>query len=154
MDGRYNISTVEKWQSYVKEMESKSQYVGDIWASIITLQCRSLRFAPPKNQVFNGFDFTTTKNPILFTRNRIDPVASSAEKMATFFRGSVVLTQDTVGHGLTAAESDCINKHLHKFMERGDLPPAHTVCGVRRKPFQAATGKMRRALPQRRNIGL
>lgn len=54
MDGRYNISTVETWHEYVEELESISAYVGEVWAAVITLQCRSLKFSPPETQKFYG----------------------------------------------------------------------------------------------------
>jgi hypothetical protein len=84
----------------------------------------------------SGFNATITSNPILFTQNRIDPVASSAQKMSIFFPGSVVLTQDVVGHGLQVAQSDCIDGYLQMFLETGELPPANTTCDIKYQPFE------------------
>jgi pimeloyl-ACP methyl ester carboxylesterase len=53
-DGRYNISTLEKWHEYVAELKGISDYVGEVWAVVITLQCRSLQFSPPETQKFYG----------------------------------------------------------------------------------------------------
>jgi pimeloyl-ACP methyl ester carboxylesterase len=53
-DGRYNISTLEKWHEYVTELKGISNYVGEVWAAVITLQCRSLQFSPPETQKFYG----------------------------------------------------------------------------------------------------
>ncbi|KAF2263085.1 alpha/beta-hydrolase [Lojkania enalia] len=154
MNGRYNISTVDKWRSYVDTLEGISQYVGGVWASIITLQCRSLQFAPPENQVFKGFSKTTrTNTPMLFTSNRIDPVASSADKMAAFFPGSVVLKQDAVGHGLQVAKSNCTSGHLLKFLETGELPSPGIMCDVENKPFESPVSAKRRLL-KRGHFGL
>ncbi|XTI84861.1 hypothetical protein V2W45_1339882, partial [Cenococcum geophilum] len=79
----------------------------------------------------NGFNKTQTSNPLLFTTNRIDPVASSAHKMSAFSQDSVVLAQDAVGHGLQVAVSECTTNHSTKFMETGELPPPDTLCPVK-----------------------
>ncbi|KAF2467317.1 alpha/beta-hydrolase [Lindgomyces ingoldianus] len=152
-NGRYNISTVGKWHDYVRDLEMVSTYVGEVWATVIILQCRSLQFTPPANQLFYGFNTTITSHPILFTANRIDPVTSSGDKMSKLFPGSVVLKQDTIGHGLQVAQSDCISRSLQKFLECGELPPENTMCDTEVHPFQAGV-KTKRIPQYPRGLGI
>ncbi|KAF2110915.1 hypothetical protein BDV96DRAFT_193162 [Lophiotrema nucula] len=157
--GNYNISTVEKWQEYVSTLEGISRYAGGVWAAVITLQCRKLGFVPPETQQFPGFKKDLkTANPILFTTNTIDPVASSADKMSPFFADSVVLKQHAIGHGMQVAHSNCTTGYLTKFMETGELPPKGTVCEIEDKYFQVteeAGGPtvQKRGIPKWSSIG-
>lgn len=52
--GRYNISTREKWYEYHAENVELSGYLGSVWAKVMTLQCRKLRWKPPVSQRFYG----------------------------------------------------------------------------------------------------
>ncbi|KAF2865243.1 hypothetical protein BDV95DRAFT_612835 [Massariosphaeria phaeospora] len=153
MNGKYNISSPQKLQEYIDELRGISKYVGATWSSVITPHCRSLHVAPPKSQLFPGFKKPIkTSNPLLFTGNRIDPVAGSIYKMAPFFEGSGILIQDAVGHGLGAAESDCTSEHLIKFLETGELPAKDTLCPVKYKPFEAIPDASKRSLVSRQSF--
>jgi len=52
--GRYNISSAEKLKEFVHELEGISHYIGDVWSSVITLNCRNHAFMPPESQIFQG----------------------------------------------------------------------------------------------------
>lgn len=54
MDGRYNISSIKKYQEYIDDLEDVSKYLGPPWARVMTLYCRKLRFSPPSSQKFAG----------------------------------------------------------------------------------------------------
>lgn len=54
MNGNYNISTMEKWYEYTEQMQNYSSYIGQYWSLVITLNCRNLKVAPPKSQVWHG----------------------------------------------------------------------------------------------------
>ncbi|KAF1999767.1 hypothetical protein P154DRAFT_436471, partial [Amniculicola lignicola CBS 123094] len=145
LDGRFNISTVEKWETYKNKLREIYEYASDeyVWSRIAL--CQNVPFSPPDSQKWHGKQIRP--NSILFTTNIIDPVASSADKMAQFYPGSVVLKQNTVGvsimqnhnfsyHSLLIANSKCISRYLTKFMETGMLPPHHTLCEAEEKnPF-------------------
>jgi len=91
---------------------------------------------------FTGFTAPRLKtaNPILFLENMLDPVTPSAHYMSTFFSDSKVITAKTAGHCVnTAAESSkCMNSHLQKFWETGELPPSNTECYIEpeTRPFR------------------
>jgi len=54
MDGRYNISSVEKYQEYIDSLEAVSKYLGPPWARVMTLYCRNLRIRAPGSQKIAG----------------------------------------------------------------------------------------------------
>ncbi|KAF2178029.1 alpha/beta-hydrolase [Zopfia rhizophila CBS 207.26] len=152
-NGRYNMSTVEAWKKHVDELVDLSFYIGEVWAPSNSVNCRSLEVKPPKSQVFNGFkNGTKTSFPILFVENKFDPVTPSAKKMSSFFPGSVVLTQNAVGHGLSAAESNCIIGYVQQYLGNGTLPKENTVCEVKDVPFLAS--EERRAFLAKRSVKL
>ncbi|KAF2726625.1 alpha/beta-hydrolase [Polyplosphaeria fusca] len=149
MQSNYNISSPEKYQKYIDDLEGVSHYLGIAWSPVITVNCWKHSFVPPQSQIFKGFTTTHTANPILFTTNTIDPVASFADKMVQFYPGSVVLKQDVVGHGLQLAKSKCTSKYLTEFMEKGTLPPAGVVCDVEDPNPFLASAPAKRSLTRR-----
>jgi pimeloyl-ACP methyl ester carboxylesterase len=54
IDGRYNISSVNEFQTHIDQLQGVSKYLGPPWARVITLYCRNLRFSPPASQKFSG----------------------------------------------------------------------------------------------------
>jgi hypothetical protein len=54
MDGRYNISSAERYQEYIDDLEGVSKYLGPLWARVMRLYCRNLRFNLPESQKFAG----------------------------------------------------------------------------------------------------
>ncbi|KAF2714075.1 hypothetical protein K504DRAFT_371560, partial [Pleomassaria siparia CBS 279.74] len=141
MAGRYRLSNMSLWYDHVDKMSAGSKYIGSTVASYWAPLCRSLKVSPPPSQVFSGLNKTVTSNAILFLRNRIDPVTPSAERMSSFFPGSVVLTQDAVGHGIMASQSTCILGYLQEYLESNRLPPPNALCGVSVVPFGLVTGE-------------
>ena len=51
--GRYNLSTIEKWEAHVKKVNKISEFGGDAFASV-PLLCRTMDIVPPKSQQFFG----------------------------------------------------------------------------------------------------
>ncbi|CAI6333030.1 unnamed protein product [Periconia digitata] len=128
--GSYNISSFEKMQQHISYLDNVSRYLGSIWSGTIPVYCRKHAFVPPESQIFPGYKETQTANPLLFAENTLDPISSFAEKMANFYTGSVILKQDAVGHGTTAAVSNCTSAHFSNFMQTGKLPAAGTICDI------------------------
>lgn len=111
-----------------------------------------LRRHPANLFVFSaGFDpaGTTTSFPILFVNFLRDPITplSSAQKMSAFFPGSVVLAQNSTGHGMSAAESECTSGWTRAYMAEGTLPPPGTVCQPDVRPFVDTPTKRGVVLP-------
>ncbi|KAF2207574.1 hypothetical protein CERZMDRAFT_50914 [Cercospora zeae-maydis SCOH1-5] len=75
--------------------------------------------------------------PILFVNNRLDPAtpATSARKMAARYAGSVLLVQDSVGHGALFPPGRCVWGHVKAYFDHGVLPLEGTVCAADCVPF-------------------
>ncbi|EME85862.1 uncharacterized protein MYCFIDRAFT_202301 [Pseudocercospora fijiensis CIRAD86] len=86
---------------------------------------------------------------ILFVNNRFDPATSAknAEKMAGRFNGSVYLEQAGAGHGSLWPPSECMWKHVKKYVESGELPAKGTVCEPLCRPFEPCQGVDNSKLP-------
>ncbi|KAF2184655.1 hypothetical protein K469DRAFT_666450 [Zopfia rhizophila CBS 207.26] len=135
--GRYNLSTIEKWEQHIGLVNEESVYVGDSWSSI-ALVCRNMDIYPPESQQIHGvLSSNKTSFPILFVGNTVDPVTplSFAKKMASLFPGSVALTQNSVGHGIISAASTCTAGYVRTYLVEGSLPPSNTTCEVETTPF-------------------
>lgn len=78
-----------------------------------------------------------TSVSILFTNNQLDPATPirNAKKMADSFNGSVLLEQNSVGHGALWPASPCMWGHVKRYMDDGILPKSGTVCEPLCKPF-------------------
>jgi hypothetical protein len=85
----------------------------------------------------SGFKQTKTKNPILFVNNIADPITPlvSAKHMSTYFEDSVVLTQNSGGHGFSSVLSTCTLEHVAKYLATAELPEEGTVCETDKKPL-------------------
>ncbi|KAF8890373.1 Alpha/Beta hydrolase protein [Infundibulicybe gibba] len=86
---------------------------------------------------FQGPLKANTSFPLLLIGNTADPVAPlwAAKKMSKGFPGSVVLAQDSPGHGSTSGPSTCTQKYVHDYFVDGTLPPVDKICPVVRTPF-------------------
>ncbi|KAF3048596.1 hypothetical protein E8E11_008980 [Didymella keratinophila] len=135
MDGRYNISSVGKYQEYIDSLEDVSKYLGSPWARVMTLYCRNLRSSAPESQKFAAYKEVQTSTPILFISNTIDPVTSSLKDMINFFPGAGSFFQNAIGHGVRVTNSDCTSKNTVKYLETDELPPLSLVCEPDGKVF-------------------
>ncbi|KAJ7028110.1 TAP-like protein-domain-containing protein [Mycena alexandri] len=82
-----------------------------------------------------------TSFPLLLVGNTIDPVTAhaSAVKTSMAFPGSVVLTQDSVGHTSLVAPSQCTFGHFKAYFVNGTLPAPGTVCSVEAELFPSGS---------------
>ncbi|KAF9040647.1 TAP-like protein-domain-containing protein [Panaeolus papilionaceus] len=77
-------------------------------------------------------------HPILLVGNSGDPASPisgcftriRAYKMLAGFSGSVVLTQDSLGHCSTSAPSVCTQSYIRHYFLNGTLPEPGTVCPI------------------------
>ncbi|KIW09133.1 uncharacterized protein PV09_00071 [Verruconis gallopava] len=74
---------------------------------------------------------------ILFVNNRLDPVTSikNAVKMSSRFNGSVLLEQNSAGHGALWPPSECMWSHVRNYINTGQMPPKGTICEPLCIPF-------------------
>ncbi|KAJ7024701.1 TAP-like protein-domain-containing protein [Mycena alexandri] len=85
-----------------------------------------------------------TSFPLLLVGNTIDPVTAhaSAVKTSMAFPGSVVLTQDSVGHTSLVAPSQCTFGHFKAYFVNGTLPAPGTVCSVEAELFPSGSNNI------------
>jgi len=65
-------------------------------------------------------------------------MACSAHKMSSLFPGSVVLTQNSVGHVSFSSSSKCTSHYMQQYIN-GTLPPRGLECQVETIPFVTET---------------
>lgn len=136
-DDRTSVNRTE-FASFARRLMHISPTIGDIWAAII-MQC--VHYPLRAQHRYNGPWETSTSHPVLFIGNTKDPVTPSinALKMAQRLKDSGVLIQDSAGHCSLAAYSECTTKHIRRYFQTGELPPANTTCQPDEIPF--ALGK-------------
>lgn len=145
-----NGTDLTDFVSYMTTLENLSPAIGGIW-SRIRLSC--MHWSPrPKWRYTGPFGWGSPRPgvafpPTLWVSNSLDPVTpiDGAREMSQNFDGSVLLEQDSVGHGSFTAPSKCTRDAIGIYFQRGSLPAAGTVCPADRGPFEesglADTGK-------------
>ncbi|KAF7366023.1 AB hydrolase-1 domain-containing protein [Mycena venus] len=79
--------------------------------------------------------------PLLLVGNTLDPGTAHAGAIQTSkaFPGSVVLTQDSVGHTSLVAPSSCKDGYFREYFVNGTLPAPGTVCPIDIELFPNST---------------
>ncbi|GJE89473.1 alpha/beta hydrolase [Phanerochaete sordida] len=128
--------TVEELEEYFARLRDNSEFT-DIWTPRV--DCAGWRVRPVER--FAGPFSADTSSPILFIGNTADPATplANARRMSQAFNNSVVLHQDSAGHGSLAATSLCTAKAIRAYFKDGKLPPNGTVCGVESRMFPVGT---------------
>ncbi|KAL4967069.1 Alpha/Beta hydrolase protein [Aspergillus stella-maris] len=136
------LQTVSQFKDYVDVLTQQSEFFGEVWpnnANVAT--CRTLQVTlPPTGMLQESIlSHRHTASPILFLTNTIDPVSPQrgAHKMSAVFRGSVVLSQHSVGHTAILSASRCLFAYIQQYLLEGRLPPTNTICQTDIKPFQS-----------------
>ncbi|KAJ7617120.1 TAP-like protein-domain-containing protein [Roridomyces roridus] len=136
-DGKRISKSFEDAEKHYRNLLANSSWA-DVWMSACDrLACMAWPEFPKTN--FHGPFVANTSFPLLMVGNTADPVTPlwAAKKMAQGFSGSVVLTQDSIGHCSLAAPSLCTQKHIRNYFRDGVLPEAGTVCSTDSGPFDA-----------------
>lgn len=151
VNSRWNLTSIKQYEDLAQELKMISYYGGGPMSLQNAVACVGNAIAPPESQLFPGFQEVATKSPILFVNTLRDPVTplSSAEKNSKFFKGSVVLAQDTSGHGFVGVPSSCTNGHVQAYLADLTLPPVNTICEGDVKPLVDAPSQEQRKLKMR-----
>ncbi|KAH0421016.1 hypothetical protein CcaCcLH18_13679 [Colletotrichum camelliae] len=121
-----NTSKAE-FREYFKELRDQSDVLGASWSGHRML-CINWQARPAWR--VEGPWTANTSYPLLIIGNTYDPVTPlrNAHRVSTLFPGSVVLRQNTEGHGLHASPSICTGKAVRAYFQDGTLPEIDTVC--------------------------
>lgn len=137
---------VAYWQSYLEELKSQSQTMGEHWAKI-RLACAGWTARPDWR--FTG-PFTTPEHdrslvrgkpaaPLLFLSSRLDPVTPlrNAVAMAGRHPGAALVIQDNAGHCAASAPSACTRDIIRGYLGKdGVVPDNGTVCSPDCDPWR------------------
>ncbi|KAJ8514435.1 hypothetical protein ONZ45_g8045 [Pleurotus djamor] len=128
--GRGNVTSLEAWEEHAAFLGRQSKYVGEAFGHN-PLDCATMNVPPPSSASYTGPlpPNGNTSTPILFMSNELDPV-TPIRRMSSLFPGSVVLSQDGLGHGIMASPSNCTLQYVQAYFNNGTLPPKDTVCKV------------------------
>lgn len=90
----------------------------------------SARWTMPAKERYWGNFRATTKTPILYVNGEFDPVTPlvNAYNGSAGFEGSVVLPHSGYGHGVFAAPSQCVARHVQAYFLNATLPPSDEHC--------------------------
>ncbi|KAJ7660271.1 TAP-like protein-domain-containing protein [Mycena polygramma] len=140
--------TVAELQEYWLNGTRVSQF-SDLFASQRVL-CASYKIHR-QGRFVGPVGAKNTSFPLLLVGNSLDPGTSHAGALQTSeaFPGSVVLTQDCVGHTSLVAPSLCSYGHFKAYFLNGTLPAPGAVCPVDADLFpssSATNGTARRGL--------
>ncbi|KAL2851134.1 TAP-like protein-domain-containing protein [Aspergillus pseudoustus] len=129
----FKFSSLGEFEEYVDLLSEQSEFFGDVWPNNANgVACRSFDVSLPESGRLQGSITETrhTSNPILFVTTEVDPVAPKrgAYKMSSVFPGSVVLTQNSVGHTAFVSASACFVQQVQAYLLEAELPPLNTTC--------------------------
>ncbi|KAF7301071.1 AB hydrolase-1 domain-containing protein [Mycena indigotica] len=150
-DGKRISPDYNDMERHYRDMLTVSQFA-DQW-EVLRTGCLAWP-EYPKNH-FQGPFVANTSFPLLIVGNTlggfidksvprlklllVDPVTPlwAAKKMSKGFSGSVVLTQNFVGHCSVSAPSLCTQKHIRAYFRDGKLPELDTACDINAEMFPA-----------------
>ncbi|KAL4876936.1 Alpha/Beta hydrolase protein [Aspergillus karnatakaensis] len=154
--GENKYTTIEEYEEFVDTLTDQSAFFGEVWPTNGNpVLCRafegeavpSARLERPSSIL----ERRKTKNPILFVTSAFDPVTPhrGAHKMSAVFPGSVVLTQNSVGHTALLSASSCLFENIHGYLLEGRLPAANATCEPDVRPFESSRKDSTSALEAR-----
>lgn len=134
----------EEFASFATKIMEVSPTIGDLYGAV-RMQC--IHYPLRAQYRYTGPWDVTTTNPILFIGSTKDPVTPSinAFRMAERLKNSGVLIQNSAGHCSLAAYSECTTKHVRRYFQTGELPPANTTCQPDEIPFALSKDAARSA---------
>ncbi|CAN9192911.1 unnamed protein product [Alternaria alternata] len=127
-------ATKDDFLAYWYGMRNQSSSLGDVWSEW-DMMC--MGWGAKTKWAFNGPYAGTPAHGILFVGNALDPVCpiENAYELASSFSGSYVLEQNTIGHGILSAESDCTDDTIRAYFQGESILPK-TNCDVHVEAFE------------------
>ncbi|KAJ6473851.1 TAP-like protein-domain-containing protein [Mycena sanguinolenta] len=130
--------TVAQLEEYYLNAAKVSQFADLV--SFVRVVCAGYKIQRPGR--FTGpVGAKNTSTSLLLVGNTLDPATAraGAVKTSAAFPGSVVLTQDSVGHTSLVAPSSCTYGYFRAYFVNGTLPVPGTVCPVDAELFPSAS---------------
>ncbi|KAF8160399.1 TAP-like protein-domain-containing protein, partial [Pholiota molesta] len=146
-DGKEVTDDVQALEAYTQSISNTSSF-SSVVAGVRTM-CSGWRIHPDN---FKGRPIMgNTSFPLLIIGNTADPVTPlvGAVKTSKGFPGSVVLTQDSLGHTSFSTPSTCTLGYVQQYFQNGTLPAAGVVCPVTAPLFPTTVNSSTRSLKRR-----
>ncbi|KAF2666509.1 alpha/beta-hydrolase [Microthyrium microscopicum] len=129
------LSGPKYWPSSRKDMITKTTpWLNQSLFSMMSYGTyyRKQAWAIPKTHTFVPKKNVKTVHPLLILSTTYDPVCPlvSAHAANRAFEGSKIVELKSYGHCTVSMPSECVAKHVRKFLYNGTLPDSHTTCEV------------------------
>ncbi|KUJ12862.1 alpha/beta-hydrolase, partial [Mollisia scopiformis] len=121
--------------SYIKGiMEAQSYVGGEFWANL-RVECSGWSIVG--NGRYTGAFGGTTKTPMLFVSNTIDPATPfpNGIKGTKIFPGAEIVLIDGAGHTTLGPLNKCGNSKINAYFQNGTLPGDDNFCSLEQGPF-------------------
>ena len=125
------------WPALTAAEDARAPYFGRAWGWG-TVFCAGDTWTARDEDAYRGPFNRRTSAPVLFVGNHWDPATSyrQATSAATLLPGSRLLSSDNWGH-TAYGTSTCVTTAVDRYLLRGTLPTAGTVCHSAMQPFTA-----------------
>lgn len=152
-DGDHPRNTAS-WPALTAAEDKRAPYFGRAWGWG-TVSCAGETWTVRDEDAYRGPFNRRTGAPVLFVGNHWDPATNyrQAVSAAKLLPGSRLLSSDNWGH-TAYGTSACVNAAVDRYLLRGTLPRAGTVCHSPIQPFtgakataQAAPGDVKQLPP-------
>ncbi|KAF5361521.1 hypothetical protein D9758_006133 [Tetrapyrgos nigripes] len=106
----------------------------------------------PQHRFKGPVGAANTSHPLLVIGNTADPITplAGAKKTSLSFPGSVLLTQDSPGHGSINTNSTCTHQHVAAYFVNGTLPEEGVVCSLDAPLFPTSASESPRSFKELR----
>lgn len=130
-----NPRSLATWARLADAEDARAPWFGRhwLWGSVY---CAGEAWTAYDEDAYTGSFDAVTANPILVIGNHHDPATNyaAAEAVAGLIPRSRLLSSNNWGHTAYGV-SACATRHVDRYLIRGSLPPAGTVCTDGKQPF-------------------
>jgi pimeloyl-ACP methyl ester carboxylesterase len=137
-DGHHPRDTAQ-WPALTAAEDARAPYFGRAWGWG-TVICAGDTWTVQDEDAYRGPFNRVAGAPVLFVGNHWDPATSyrQAVSAAKLLPGSRLLSSDNWGH-TAYGTSACVTTAVDRYLLRGTLPAAGTVCHSPIQPFTGST---------------